>query len=346
MAHDELTRIVSSHLKRTGQLQWQDWLPLAVLAVEAPERWIETFNHLGSEQQYDLINLLRDDQAGLFANVLLLILASYALEVSDEQVRQFILEDAVPANERHERRIQKMKANIVSLTHRVEGASERLKDEFDLTAELARLETELARIRSAENDLDGRYVRVHDIEREIIRTETKKRILSRYNEADRTIYLEGLKSEVESLEQRKTFLEQKISDTIGERDSARREVVALETEFRAISSDIESSSSRQKQLQEGIAEMKNLADNARKEEAKGRQEHARLIAELKQIDVDVEQVEQTNKDIRKKLGSEKSRLQELQEEAKVSGLTDIENKVREIYALLPKDRADKACGGK
>ena len=53
---DELKKLVNSYLGKTVPFHGLDWLPLAEIASESPERWVTTFNNLRDKQQFDLIN--------------------------------------------------------------------------------------------------------------------------------------------------------------------------------------------------------------------------------------------------------------------------------------------------
>lgn len=331
-----LTNLINSYLKRSKHINWLEWLPLTEVVAETPERWVEAFNQLSEEKQYDFIDLLRDEQSGCLADGLLIVLAAHAYEISDEQVRQFVLEDAEHARSRHISRIQVIRDRMEPMSLQLAGAKERLQEGFDLTQEITNLEHQLAETRARENKQDEKFAQIHALERDILRMETRKRILEHYDEPARTSYLNEMKHEIESLDQRKASLEQAIAEIIGKRDALKREVAASESELKALEIEIESLRSRGEETKKGLARLRDVFENTRKEEEGFKAEHIRLMES-------VEQNEKKNREVKGRIDASRKRLLELEKEAKESRLDDLERRIREVYSLLPADNADRVC---
>ena len=68
----------------------------------------------------------------------------------------------------------------------------------------------------------------------------------------------------------------------------------------------------------------------------------RLLQEREQLRGQTMQQEQQERELRASLQAEQSRLRQLREASERAGMTELEQKVRELYALLPADLADQS----
>lgn len=332
----DLLNLINSYFRRSDQIGWLDWLPLAEIAAESPEKWVAAFNTLSVEKQYDYLDLLRDSHAGPLADTLLAILAQSALEISDEQVRDFILEDAQKAHDRTAQRLQVLAERVLPLKEQVAWAEERLTKGFDLGQEITRLEAKLAELRARECGSDEEFARVHALEREIIRLETRRRILASYDTNGRIRYREELQAEVEAHSQRKDALERTIAEQIVRRDTVRREVAGLLAEQETIQAECDSGVNRVTTLSAAVEQLKHAAASAKAEVERIRLEHSSLLAEI-------ERQEHNKRESRTYIEHSRTKLEDLQREAAQSGFSQVEAKIREVYSLLPPDQADGAC---
>lgn len=327
--------LAQGFLQRRGAIDWLEWLPLAQVAAEAPLCWAAAFNQLALEQQFSLMDLLRLPAAGPLADSLLILLATYASEIADEQVRQYVLEDAQSAHERHGARLQALQSQLQPLTEQVGRARQRLQNDFDMAREIERLEQALAEMRGQENEQDERFARVHELERELLRLETHRRILAHYDEAERRGYLEQLRAEVTAQKERKAELEQGIAAAIAERDTRQREMDTARQQLDAVGREVGTGLEQATQLHQELA---RLAD----ELARQRNLEQRLRQEREQLRLQTVQQEQEERELRVRLQAECSRLQQLRETSQRAGMAELEQKVREVYALLPADLADQS----
>lgn len=318
--------------QRGMEISWLDWLPLARLVAEMPEHWPEALNRLELRDQFTLVELLRAPDAGPLADALLLLLAESANEIRDEQVRQHILEDAVPAREHQ---ISALETVREQLNEKVQHNRQRLQEDFDLAAEIVRLERELADIRRQEHDLDERFAQVHALEQEILRLKTRLRILQHYDLEQRQAELARLQEEVEALQKRKDALEQAIAKAIGQRDRLLQEVQAMENECRIREQELQATQAR-------VAELKQQLQNLEGRLRAAADEQIRLQNSQQDIQAQIRQMEDDNRRREAALKAERKKLQELQEATRRSGMAELECKVREVYALLPDDLADQA----
>ena len=212
----ELMSLVKSFLKRKGKINWIDWLPLAEIGVNSPEQWIAAFNALDSTSTRDeLLQLLGQPGSGPLADALLILLAQYALQINDEQIRDFVVEDVSQAIERTSDRVKALENECEPLKAQADWMADRLKQGFDLAAEIIRLESRLAELRAEEHSKAEEYDRIHALEREIIRLETFRRSFAGYDMAERNRYKEELEAETTDLRKRKETMQQVIAGEIG-----------------------------------------------------------------------------------------------------------------------------------
>jgi len=322
--------------KRAEDIQWMDWLPLAEATTETPELCTSALNRLRSKQQYALINLLRQSQSGPLPDIVLTIFAANALAIEDEQVRQIILKYAQSAYARHQERLQALRDKIMPLAVQVQGAQQRLAEEFDCVAEIARLEARLAEIRCQENDQDEKFARVHALERDILCMETRKILLTHYDEAERSAYLQQLTDETLVLEKRNDDLDKRIGQAIGKRDTLHEEVQKMEKDHHEYEIEQAAMAVRISQLVEGIAQLKQSLEKNHFEAEELAKEHSKLIQE-------VENQSLYNREAQTRIAAVRKQLEELQAEARESGLNEIDNSITQLFAMLPQDCADRAC---
>ena len=280
-----LRDLVSSYLRRQEPIPWLDWLPLAEIAADTPERLAAAFNELALKQQFDLVGLLRMPDAGPLADAIVIALARYAAEIQDDQVRQFILEDASQSRAHQASVLEKIREQLAA---QVTAARNRLQADFDLAQEIVRLEQELAEIRQREYDQDERFARVHELEHEILTLEVRRRKLAEYDEAKRRHYLEALQAEVEALQQRKTALEEAIAAAIGEREKRLKEVQGRESELQTKQSELRDAQSRLDALEQQVRETEDRLRETRDQQAN-------LQNRLQEIQVQSGQMEQSNR---------------------------------------------------
>ncbi|GIV64042.1 MAG: hypothetical protein KatS3mg045_1381 [Bellilinea sp.] len=324
--------LVISYLRRRGEIPWLDWLPLAQVASETPERWVAAFNQLSLEDQFDLVGFLRMPQAGPLAGALLLVLAHHADEIKDEQVRQFILEDAVEMRAHQASALQVIRTQLAT---QVAAAQERLQPAFDLADEIIRLEKELADIRRQEHDQDERFAQVHQLELEILRLETRRRILADYNEDERIRYREELRAEVDAMHQRKKEIEESIGRLIEQRAKVLAEVQTWQQRLQVTQKELQAALSNLNQLQQQVQEAQARINAASAEQRN-------LINQQQEIAAKIEKLDEDNRLRKSSLEDEKKKLKELEMAAQRSGLVELEQKVREVYAMLPDDLGDQS----
>jgi chromosome segregation ATPase len=327
--------LADSLLQRRDPIDWLDWLPLLQNAVTAPPSWIAAFRALSLEQQFELAERLRLPAAGPLADALLVILARYADEIEDDQVRLYILEDAEAVHQRRTQQLQSLQHQMTPLAEQVTGTQQRLAKGFEIAQEITRLEQALAEMRIKESEQDERFTRVHALERELLHLETRKRFLSYYNEAERQHDLQALHTEVTTQQDRKAELERRIAEAVSERDAARRTADKLAEELRTAQDEMASDRTKVASATEEQAALAAELEQRRAEEAQLRTECAQLTQAIAQQ-------QQHLQERREALVQERDRLDELQSASERAGLTELENKVREVYALLPEDLADQA----
>jgi DNA repair exonuclease SbcCD ATPase subunit len=339
MARIDIRDLMISFLSRRQPIPWLDWLPLAEIAVDTPEQLAPTLNTIELDKQFDLVNLLRMPDAGPLAHTIIITLAQYAGEIEDVQVRQYILMDTVDSwdctastlNKIHER-----------LSERVIAKRKCLQKGFELAREITCLERELADIRAKEHDQDERFARVHQLELEIQRLETRRRILTSYNETERRHYLETLQAEIIPLQQRKTELEQAIADAMSNMRTMERTLQEKRNELQE-AAQLRADLERQVQEKENELEQRKRELEQRMRELKtARCHHEDVQKRLQELQSQVERLEKEKQEKEALLKKEQQKLEELQKAAQRSGRAELERKIQEVYALLPEDLVDRA----
>lgn len=152
--------LIDALLARTATPDWLDWLPLLQTAADAPVAYLTAFQELSLEQQFQLIECLRLPGSGPLADGLLILLASRAEEIEDQQVRLYLLEDAQDAWERHRQRLETLQAHLEPLTEAVTEARQRLEESFEQAQEIIRLEQALAQLQARETEAQAQRSRI------------------------------------------------------------------------------------------------------------------------------------------------------------------------------------------
>ena len=111
----------------------------------------------------------------------------------------------------------------------------------------------------------------------------------------------------------------------------------LQVECDGLQLECDNGASRLSELSKAIEQRKGALESASSEKERLRVEHAGLLGEI-------DTLEQSNRDMGKKIAESRLLLDDLGIEAAQSGFVQIEAKIREVYALLPPDQADGACG--
>ena len=333
----DLMSLVKSYLKRRGQICWIEWLPLSEIAIDDPEKWITAFNALGSTDiRGDMLELLQKPDSGPLADALLILLAKHALQIEDEQIREFVVEDVSQAVQRTADRIMALKIACEPLAEQVAWIGERLRSGFDIAQELTRLEAHLAELRAEEHRKAEEYDQIHALEREIIRLETYRKTFAGYDLTERSTFRDELQTETDRLREQKEVLQRTIADLLALRDEERNNVKLLQQQHDANQAKLEANREKNRELTEGIVRLQSELENTRIENSRAQQEHDELLLLF-------EKEERLGREAQVLISESRGKLEELQAQAKESSRDDIVNRVREVFALLPPDEADRAC---
>lgn len=316
---------------RQGSIGWLDWLAVARIASEDSTLLTRAFGILSIEMQFSLVERMRSPESGPLALAVLLSLASCSSDIVDEQVRQFVLEDAIDAWIKTNNLVVAIRKNIEPLAARLEDMRVRFTESFDLVREHLRLEREIAELRLQEATQDEKYDAIHRMEQEIIRLQTRRRIIVAYDADARCRVLDELKKEVDALDARKRSLEVSIGELASIRDKAANTAKDIETE-------LEQAKSEADELNRRIAHRQLSVQQRRAANAVAKQEATLLAAELQQLEAEAARIEAARKLSAARIQSEKKRLEDIGAAASQSELTEIEAKVREVYAMLPADK--------
>lgn len=331
-----IRELIQAILQKGTANTWADWIPLSIAAVEAPDNWIDAFVRLRMKQQFDLLNIMADPAAGPVADALLLQLAAQAHRLDDDQVRQNTLDYAATAFERRTAQLNWLEDQLQPLTAAVENANLRMKEGFDLAGVITQLEKQLTEIRRQDN-LEDRFNDLHALESKIIRLETFRRSLQRY-ESDRPkreAYLDDLKQETEKLRLQKEGLEETVTAALVEVNRLREETKHQEKSLAEIQHEKEKLMHTQADLAQRIASLREEQASLTAEKSQREKERQAILGEFERLQRDVAERDNI-------IRTERKNLETLRIEAERSQSTRLLERIDEIYALLPQDRADEA----
>jgi chromosome segregation ATPase len=330
----ELMDLLRSYLRRGNSLNWLDWLPLAELAHDAPEQFIETFNTLDSlEKRSDFINLLKQQDSGPLADSLLITLAKYALLITDEQARDFVIEDAPDAVARTARRVKAMENHSSSLGEQADWTKERLAKGFAAADEILRLEGQLAKLREQEHSKEG-FDEIHALEREIVRLETYRRTFAGYNMTERSNYRDDLVKETERLRAEKETMQQAIASLLVERDAANQQLGEADRNRNNAEAELRAIGESRSEIDAEITRLNGTIASERQSISNKQADCARLQGEVAALEENQKKAEQLIREVRGK-------LELLRDQAQAADRGDVEEKIRELYGMLPNDLADQ-----
>lgn len=328
--------VIVTHLKELlgnpEAVSLVDWLAMTLWAQTCEAVWVEALTSLDAGEAGNLLDLLRRDDAGPFANSLVLLTARHANAFSDSDVREWLLSDAVAATDR---RIEMIAEHRDNLAAQVEWMSKRQHEEADLQTEIARLERR--RDELWEGESGKRYKPVHKIEQEITRLETFDRSLRVYDEEARQRLLSDLDAKTTALKQRREELERSIADAIATRDGQQRTLEAREGALGATQVEVEQLRSRSGDLDREIERLRTEEVAYRKAEVE------RLWHQKQNLQSDVARLEAMRAELEGY--DEPARLQELSRLREDTMLLqqrrdDVERKV--AVATNSRDRAQRS----
>lgn len=318
---DGVVALLNSLAAAPTPTTWDSWLPLAGLAMADPQDWVVAFQTLRTEEQYQVLELLRREDAGPFADALLTITARYASEIEDSQVRDYLLTDAMAASERRVELMAEQRDRLVQLAGEMEH---RQSAEFDLAEEMGRVERTLSGLRLAE--IDTEYERVHAGEREILRLERFASTLRAYDAEARDSHRQDLVRETESLGQRRHLLEQEIAKAIAERDVSLRAAEAAAFQLAEIQAESEQLLASSAESSGSIAAMTASVNELRRTGV----EQSQQLADL----------ERQHRELSQRIEEDARRVRELRENPAARGMQELLEALERVWPLLPPDEVE------
>lgn len=310
-----------SLLQGPGRPAWDDWLPIAGVAIANPGDWITAVQSLGEQEQYTLLESLRDD-AGPFADALLLLTARHAQDIEDPQVRDFLLSDALDSSDRRTSLMAEQRTSMQQLVGQMEA---RHSKQFDIAEEVGKLERRVNELRAAE--IDTEFERVHVLEREIMRLETFQRSLTSYDVAAREAHREELDRETGILREQRTRAEKEVANAIAERDEAQRGAVESNQQLVGLQEELEALRAETASSTQTIAGTTIEVHGLRREKNERKQELAVLERERAELD--------------RQIAEDADRIKELRDSPTAQAAEELANKVREVFDLLQPDLAER-----
>lgn len=312
-----LHELVAALLRQPAAANWESWLVVLSQAVEDERAWTDTINRLSLDDQFSLVETLKRDE-DIFADALQILTARNAEQIEDEQVREYLLADAVCTTTR---RINWLRAYAEQITHLLGNADARREPGLDEVAEVAQLDARLFELHRA--NIENRFGEMQRLDRDINRLETFQDALATYDAAERAAHRDQLVAETGTLAEAKKYIEDGIATSTAERIRLQQQNRAAQLNLDRIRLEIPDLTNANQQLRDGAAELD--AEITRLRDA-----HTRLSSEKSARE--------------EQIHAEEARIRELQDSPSAQHSQQILDKVHEIYALLPADNAEATYG--
>ena len=307
---------------RNKPVTWEDWLPVAAHAGREPEQFLATFTSVDADTQLRLLDLLKADGGEPFSDVVVAALARRSDSVPDQQVRDYILDDA---QEAAERRLTLIYGQRAALTELVGGVSARQEAGFDAAAAIVALEKELLRLQQAEGD--DQFARLHALERQVLRLDAQQRSLHGFDFEACQHHYEALVAEIGELTARKRALQDEVSEATSQKDRAEQDVNGLREQLAESALRAEHARSELERAEAELGSRRDQVAQANEGKARIQAESIRLLEEKESLD--------------RQLGEDRRRLAELRQAAAGDSAANIVRKIDEVFSLLPPDEAEK-----
>jgi chromosome segregation ATPase len=316
--------LVAAVVGNPAGAHWETWLTLLSRAVADESAWMDAVAALGLDEQFILLELLRADP-DVFGDALLIITARNAAAIADEEVRAFLLSDASGACQRFGARLDADRAELQDL---IATSAQRRQPDFDVAADIARLQAELFELR--ESEIGEKFESMQRLDRDIHRLETFKKTLDRYDPDARRAYRDQLDEQTAALDAGRAELENAVAEAIGRRDTRQREHDEGARELDALTGEHDD-------LAAHITAQRARLDAVT-------QELERLHRERTELSGRVATVERQLRDEQRQVVAETRRLEELRTSPTAATNTQLQDKLGEIFALLPADDAESLFG--
>lgn len=227
---NDISSLITTIATRKESINWIELLPISDILSNQPENFMQAFNQVNVGVAIDFIDCVATQAADIIGEVILWKISENNYLLEDDNIKIHLQENRIEANERIEKRLSFIKEKIVVMNETKDNMVNRLSGAINLVEEEVRISTKLESLRRDELFMDNPNLeRLHEMENEIIRLESTKRILDSYNFKDRNLYKENLKREIESLGENKKVVENEIKELNGNRDILQNEVKNLTT---------------------------------------------------------------------------------------------------------------------
>lgn len=228
-----MRQLVEALLRNPETFEWESWLTLLGDAIANEAAWMDTIRSLTLDEQLDLIERLNVDGTA-YSDALQIITARHA-DALDDQVREYLLKDAVESAERFQNRLEQHRAALQS---QIGTFTARRNPDFDIADEVIRLQSRLLQLRSSD-DLGEAFDVVRELDNQIDTLETFSRYLNGYDLAARKAERDKLEQETSDNEARKAAFEETIAAAVGRRDQTRRECADAEARLAELTAEAE-----------------------------------------------------------------------------------------------------------
>ena len=326
----ELVRALLCQRTRVG---WLQWLPLAIIAAEAPQVLARTMDQLDLEEQYGLLALLGERGAGPLAQLVTLSLAESVDAIREPMIRDYLLEDGIAALNALLAAADGLRANAEALARQVGVRQSLLAGSFDAASESARFRGELLILQRQVEHGPETVRQACALQRQVHLLEVQRAVLAH--------------DDVDALSRRRAEFQRELD----ERTGRRRE---LDEELRSLGESLDQLRRQQQQVEQLRGEEDRLREDLRRsqaghdaEVARAKEETERSRAREAEQQAELARLRQERATLGEQadrslalLASERQALAELRAAAEAGGHEEILRRMRELYVALPGDQAD------
>jgi chromosome segregation ATPase len=328
-----LSAQLSALVRQRAPVEWMQWLPLASAAAESTHLLGEAFQSLHLEDQYLLLGLLSQDDAGPLAHLVTLALARSADHIQDDMIRDYLLEDAVPALARAVASLERLQFSVETLTRESSAISEVMSEEFDVAGAILRHHQQLTKLRRREGDGPAELHELCALVREVCRLEAERAVLSRYDEASLRSQRDEVLGQLEVVRREKQELDKELEAVTKDLEERRRELHRAQEDQRERTRQVEDQRGRIAAMERDSGSLQQEIDGSKRREVEMQADLSRLQNERSELGG------QSDRTLAL-LSSERRALNEIRAAASAGGHEQVLLRLEELFCMLPDDQAD------
>ena len=313
--------LINTYLNRPTSSK-PDWFPLAMEAIEKEEDLVSSFVKLPLARKWMMLRMLEGPPADPQADIVLNALAQLAVNVQEEEIRQYLHDLASGAIER--------RAEMFAVVREGVEDAQKLKALED-AVELSRLEKEYQQVLRDRPDLD----RALQLDFEVRLHRLRRRLLGSYDPDAGNRELERLKAEIEQINLERGPLEERIKEMSASEEGLRKDLTKLEVAARDQQGEVDALQESVRKAREIFTGLEGLLKQYSTDEERFTADFLMAVGSL------CDRLEGSSRSGREELLRQRKRLQELENTVRMAGRNDLEAKIRELYGEFSVDESDR-----